>query len=194
MQKRRKALVWTLSGLFIAFALIFISKQPPHRDSEPVYKGLTLAQWLDVIARRRINGYFPVFQGRHESKDATPEQINEAEEAVRAIGTNALPSLLAWIQYEPSTPKRFYRGILALPPSPEHTRAFLWGLPGTKHELLAEYAVLGFRLLNTNALPAVADLSKLASDTKHPLTQIPAAKALLTVTNPTCAVNPRPVF
>jgi len=177
MQKRRKALVWTLFGLFIAFALILISTHPPYRNNEPVYKGLGLAQWLDIVARHRINGYFPAFQGRHQSKNATPEQVSEAEEAVRAIGTNALPSLLTWIRYEPSSPKRFYRGILDLLPLPELKRAFLWGLPGTKHELLAEYAVLGFRLLNTNALPSVADLSKLASDTKHPLTQIPAAKA-----------------
>ena len=186
MQKRRKALVWTLIGLFIAFAVIFIfapyrDNQP--RDNQPVYKGLALAQWLDIVARRRINGYFPTFQGRHQAKDATPEQVGEAEEAIRAIGTNALPSLVAWIRYEPSGPKRFYRGILELLPLPEHTRAFLWGLPGTKHELLGEYAVQGFRLLNTNAFPAVADLSKLANDTKHPLAQMSAAKVLLTVTN-----------
>jgi hypothetical protein len=184
MPKRRRAAVWILIGILIVFAVVLVWTKPRQRDSQPVYKGLTLAQWLDVVARGRINGYFPIFQkGRLHSKDATLEQIKEAEEAVRAIGTNALPSLLAWISYEPSHAKRLYRGILDLPPLPDHTRGFLWGLPGTKHEQLAEFAIQGFRLLNTNALPALADLSRLANDTKHPMTQILATKALLTVTN-----------
>jgi hypothetical protein len=36
------------------------------------------------------------------------------------------------------------------------------GLPGTRPERLAEFAVQGFRLLNTNVLPALPDLTKLA--------------------------------
>lgn len=66
---------------------------------------------------------------------------------------------------------------------PEHVRGFLWGLPGTKDERLQEFAVHGFRVLSTNALPAVAVLSKLANQTNHPYTQILAAQALSTVTN-----------
>ena len=185
MWGRRKVLGLTLLGVLIAITAVLVSTERRHRATQPVYKGLRLAQWLDVVARHRINGYDPVTssQGRQPSKDATPEQIHEAEAAVRALGTNALPFLLAWISYEPSSPYRFYRGILALMPLPEHTRAFLWGLTGTKREQLTEFAVQGFRLLNTNALPALADLTKLANDTNHPLTQIFAAKALLTLTN-----------
>jgi hypothetical protein len=52
-------------------------------------------------------------------------------------------------------------------------------------ESLPQFAVQGFRLLNTNALPALADLAKLASDTNHPRTQILATKALLAITNTT---------
>jgi len=84
-------------------------------------------------------------QTRQPAKDATPEQIHEAEEAIRVIGTNALPFLLAWINPKPNPLKRFYRNGLSLLPMPEHTRGFLWGLPGTKGDTLAQFAVEGFR-------------------------------------------------
>jgi hypothetical protein len=122
-------------------------------------------------------------RGRIDGQDATGEQITEAKGAVRAIGTNALPFLLTWIRFEAVYPKRFYRGILDLLPLPEHTRAVLWAVPGTKNERLASLAVYGFGILGTNALPAFEDLSRLANDPRHPLPQILAAKALPTVTN-----------
>jgi hypothetical protein len=62
-------------------------------------------------------------------------------------------------------------------------RGFLWGLPGTRDERQQEFAVQGFRVLSTNALPAVAELSKLANDTNHPYTQKLAASSLSTITN-----------
>ena len=179
MQKHRLALLWSLAVLLVVIIVLLAPTQPRNRANQPVYKGLNLAQWLDIAVRHRINGYYAKAPGR----DATAEQIHEAEEAVRAIGTNAVPPLLAWISYEPSLPKRFYRGILGLLPLPEHMRAFLWGIPRTNSEQLGYLAVAGFRLLNTNALPAFADLSKLANDTNHPLTQIAAGKALVTITN-----------
>jgi hypothetical protein len=178
-------LVQTFVALLIFFAmvLVFTSRRPPAK--QPSYKGLELAQWLDIVARHRINGYGPVIssQARQPAKDATPEQIHEAEEAVRAVGTNSLPFLLAWINPKPNPLKIFYRGVLGLLPLPEHTRGFLWGIPGTTEEHLALFAVQGFRLLNSNALPAVADLSRLANDTNRPGTQILAAQAIGDITN-----------
>ena len=86
---------------------------------------------------------------------------------------------MAWINPKPNPLKRFYRGVLDLLPLPDHTRGFLWGLPGTKDDTLAQFGVEGFRLLNTNALPVLANLSKMAN------TQTIAAKALRSVTNTT---------
>jgi hypothetical protein len=182
MCKRRKALLWSLFGILIVFAIILLSTQPRHPDTQPIYKGRSLAQWLDVAARHRINGYFETFQkGRPPSKDATPEQIHEAEESVRAIGTNALPSLLEWISYKPTPFKRCYRGTLNLLPLPDHIRRVLWA--PDRNEMRSWLAVQGFRMLNTNALPAVGVLSDLLKDTNHPYIQISAKFALLAITN-----------
>jgi len=181
MQKQRRAICWALGVLVLFITLVLLLTQTRNRITQPVYNGLSLAQWLDVVYRHRINGYAPAVtsHGRARAAAATPEQIHQAEEAVRAIGTNALPSLLKWISYRASTPKRFYRGILLLVPMPEQVRGFLWKPSYTKSEGLALLAVQGFTLLNTNALPARGTLSKLAGDPSCPQ----AAKALLAVTN-----------
>jgi hypothetical protein len=180
MWKRRRALFWTLGGLLFVVAVALVFTPPRHRDNQPVYKGLTLRQWLDVVARHRVNGYFATYQkGRPPARDATPEEIKEAEDAIRAIGTNALPYLLEWTGYKPSSPKRFFFGIIE--PLPQGVYSRLWGLTH-RREILAGQAVHGFRVLHTNAL-AFETLSKMANDTNNSLTQIPAAKALLTITN-----------
>ena len=181
MRKRRKALLWSLIGLSIVIAVVLVSMPPPHRNNQPVYKGLTLRQWLDVVARHRVNGYFTTYQkGRPPARDATPEEIKEAEDAIRAIGTNAFPCLLEWTGYKPGSAKRFFFGVIE-PILPQRVFNPLWGLTH-RREVTAEQAVHGFRILHTNAFAFVA-LSKMASDTNHPLTQIPAAKAVLTITN-----------
>jgi hypothetical protein len=172
MRKRRKVLVWTLIGLLFVFAVAFVVTPPGHRNSEPVYNGRTLAHWLD-----RANG------ARH----ATPEEIEEAEDAIRAIGTNAFPCLLEWTGYTPSLAKRRFFGGFAyiFVNSPSVLRMLvtdkLWLLTH-RREMLAEKAVHGFRVLHTNAF-AFEALSKMASDTNNPGMHDPAAKALLTITN-----------
>jgi hypothetical protein len=171
MRKRRKALVWTLIGLLFVFAVVLVFAPPRHHNNQPVYKGLTLAQWLD-----RANG------ARH----ATPEEIKEAEDAVRAIGTNAYPCLLEWTGYKPSLAKRRFFGRFAniFLNGPPVLRMLvtdkLWNL-SHRRERLADLAVQGLGILHTNAL-AFEALSKMASDTNNPW-QESAAKALLTITN-----------
>src|ERR1051326_24427 len=180
MRKRRKALVWTLIGLSILIAVILVSTRLPRRDNQPVYNGLMLAQWLAVVARHRVNGYFTTYQkGRPPSRDATPEEIEEAEDAIRTIGTNAFPCLLEWTGYKRSSAKRFFFGVIERLPQCVYSR--LWGLTH-RREMLAEQAVHGFRILHTNAF-AFEALSKMASDTNRPQMQMLAAKALLTITN-----------
>ena len=180
MWKRRKALLWTLVGLLIVFAVVLVSTPP----RQPVYKGLTLVQWLDVVERHRVN--FTTSNGRPTpGRDATPDEIKDAEDAVRAIGTNAFPFLLRWTGYKPSPAKRLFRGILEVTIDKTHVHWFVTdaaiGL-AYRREFLAELGVQGFRILHTNAF-ALETLSKLAADTNNPLMQEPAAKALTTVSN-----------
>lgn len=54
-------------------------------DDEPSYKGRLLSEWLgDMVAGRIWDGASPT------------------EKAVQAMGTNAIPTLLEWMSYEPS--------------------------------------------------------------------------------------------
>jgi hypothetical protein len=133
--------------------------------------GRTLTQWLDTTTRVGAN-----------RGNTTPQQVAAAEYAVQAIGTNAFPFLLEWTKYKTSSTKRFFLGVIDQTPLLAHVRGALWGLTHRREEL-AELGVQGFRILHTNAF-AFETLSKMASDTNNPLTQMPAAKALMTITNP----------
>jgi hypothetical protein len=123
-----------------------------------------------------------VWGPRADGKGPTLEQIREAEESVRAIGTNALPFLLEWVSYEPGRPKQFFKGLVELGPFRGQARSLL-NTTVYKHENLSDLAELGFAVLNTNALPAREQLSKLVSNTKDAGRQRAFGKILFTVTN-----------
>ena len=176
MLKRRKALVWTLIGLSFVIAIVLVL--PPPHDYQPVYNGRTLAQWLDVGAH---SPNARVWGPRNDGKGPTPEQLSEAAQAVRAIGTNAIPTLLQWISYKPSRPKRFIRGLLELLHMPQQAMFFLSG--GYKHETRSDLAQLGFAILNTNALPAREELSKLVRDANDAGRQRALENIRFTITN-----------
>jgi hypothetical protein len=53
------------------------------REREPEYNGKKLSEWLEISASRKYNDRWP-----------------QAEDAVRHIGTNALPWLSKWMSYE----------------------------------------------------------------------------------------------
>jgi hypothetical protein len=172
MRKHRKALVWSLIGLLVVIgAFLILAQLQPDLANQPVYNGRTLAQWLDTASRRN-----EVNSGR-----ITLQQIDVAENAIRAIGTNAYPCLLKWTQHKPSFAKRFFFGTLEMTPMLRPFQAKLWG-PTHMREQLAELGVHGFRILHTNAF-AFETLSKMASDSNNPWMQTSAAKALLTITN-----------
>src|SRR6266436_6483630 len=102
------------------------------REREPVYQGKTLSQWL------------------------APECRYEASaEAIREMGTNALPQLLSWATYE--TP--LWRGTLC--------RASLRWSPRLAHmfyDKTGEYtgrATWGFYMLGPRASPAIPSLVRL---------------------------------
>jgi hypothetical protein len=178
MWKRRKALVWTLVGLLFFLAILLVSTLSPPRANQPVYNGRTLERWLDVGAH---SGNRRVWGPRNDGRGPTPEQLNEAAQAVRAIGTNAIPTLLQWISYKPSGPKRFTRGLLALLHMPPQASYILTG--GYKPESRSDLAALGFALLSTNALPAHEELSKMVRDEKDGGRQSDLGEVLFSVTN-----------
>jgi len=59
-----------------------------ERYREPVYGGKKLSEWVSEYAANSMN-------------DMKPAPTQGAVDAIRHIGTNALPFLLKWIRYEP---------------------------------------------------------------------------------------------
>ena len=84
MPKRRQILLLLAAGLlvFVLWALL-------ARNREPSFQGRSLTQWLTICQMRWPDG-------------VKPNQIEQAEQAVRHIGTNALPHYLKCIAYEPA--------------------------------------------------------------------------------------------
>jgi hypothetical protein len=103
-----------------------------------------------------------------------------AVDAIRHIGTNALPVLIRWIQYEPGWKDSVGRKILT------------WPLLGKNHDVqrliwnMTEYraltAVNGFRILGSEANPALPELQRLADNPKAPETAIRATQCLILMT------------
>lgn len=81
MKGRRKKL-WILLGCAIAAVLILML----WREREPQYNGKSLSQWTALLTST-------------DNRDGL-ELAHKAEEAVRQIGTNGLPFLVRWIQYQ----------------------------------------------------------------------------------------------
>jgi len=119
------------------------------REREPRYDGRSLSEWLDLYS--------------FSMRKSVPSQ--EAADAVRHIGTNALPSLVTWVQEAQD-----------MPPWREHLfhLASHWNLGEPLVESLASpqlrvtRAVWGFYILGEDARGAVPDLARVASERKSP--------------------------
>src|SRR2546422_797856 len=84
--------------LLAGAALVAVSKL--STKGEPAYAGRPLSEWVLLYARLD-----PVKAG----SPAT----SEAAQAIRHIGTNALPLMVRWIQYEPPRWKHVLKPIAA---------------------------------------------------------------------------------
>jgi hypothetical protein len=90
----------------------------------------------------------------------------EARKAIRAIGTNALPCLLAWLSAEPDhqpTRQALQWAIVRLPNLPMLHSARTWAASDPVR-LHFEIAAVLFKTLGSDAAPATPDLEHLASD------------------------------
>jgi hypothetical protein len=124
------------------------------REREPSYHGKPLAFWIAQFCPQNPPSHLE----------------EEAEEAVRHIGTNAIPYLLRWMRYEePSTrpfPKVVVDTIMSHLP-----RSLGDHIPNTVQRWLAGWdnrmaggAPAGFAILGMAAAPAIPDLKELLKD------------------------------
>jgi len=137
-------------------------------EREPEYNGVPLTKWLE-----RYN----------DGNNA------EATAAIRRIGTNALPFLLRWIQYEsPGWRISLDHLHTRLPSSVQKARVVKW-LFKDKAEYRADLAVEGFSALRSAGKPASDELLRLAlaENSRARDTQRRATIALMNMTQ---AVRP----
>lgn len=141
--KRRKWII-LLAAVFMAGGLI--RAVAANQELEPSFKGKSLYEWL--CHYEAVDRSFPL-RGRHFTKVALEEALREPTAAVRQIGTNAIPSLLAWIEHNPPPPT-----TNRLLPS-----GTMYGISDQAH-----LAVLAFDILGKEARSACPALGRLASD------------------------------
>jgi len=130
-------------------------------EKEPEYQGKKLSAWLV----------------EYPFMDREPESIAEqnAVDAVRHIGTNALPYLLRWMRYErPAWRNTLYTLLRKLPSNGPLRVA---GRP----DILAGCTPYAFKSLGAAVMPAVPELVRLMSDRKAP--DVGRANAMWVLTN-----------
>jgi HEAT repeat protein len=131
-----RARVVLLAG-FILFAIAVVMSLP--KEIEPFHEERSLSEWLLL------------YQSSNPGKE-------EVESAVRQIGTNALPFLLKWITYDPPGWRRPFNTALARMPT-GIIRRF------RDTDLQKAYAARdGFRILGSQASPAIPDLTRIMHD------------------------------
>ena len=135
MKRRRLLLILLGSVASITLAILLWP-----REREPEYKGLPLSTWL------------------MRYRDDAPQAI----EAIRHIGTNALPYLVRWIQYErPAWRNSLFHLHSKLPSSMQKLGIFHWMI-NDQAEFRADLAVEAFSTLGPKANPATDELLRLA--------------------------------
>ena len=155
--KRRTITIAVLLCAAVAVAVVTINS----RDDELRYKGKRLSEWLALYQSDVYGQQSPEFA--------------QAEEAVRSIGTNALPYYLKWIRYEP--PAWRQRLMRYLPTRVWDNETFQ-GLIESGDSKRASLAFLGLGMLGTNALAALPELQLMMKDGRAPRTSSRAILAL----------------
>jgi hypothetical protein len=134
-------------------------------EREPEYQGKKLSEWILV----------------YNSGDADSATRHEAPQAVRQIGTNALPWLLNWIpNREPPWKSNLFYYFRKLPPAFQ-SRFIERSLAPVSQNRPQYLAVWGFWILHEQAAPAVPELARLAHDSRRPALAAQAMKCLFAV-------------
>lgn len=124
---------------------------PPKHD--PIYNGKRLTVWLE-----------------NYSLDATDAESRAADEAVRHLGTNAIPTLLRLLRASDSPVKVRFLALL------RKQHLFQIGYP--RASLLNGRAAWGFRALGPDAEPAVPALMKIYQQDISPFSRVCTVEAL----------------
>jgi hypothetical protein len=136
----RRLLLVLLASVAVAGAVVLIWP----KEREPVYQGKTLSQWLELH-----NGGVITWAGE--------VQVREAGKALRCIGSNGVPFLLRWAEYQPPAWKKKFSGIIRRLPVDLNFKDW-------KAERAA-LAWLALGDLGPQARSAIPELTRLMNDT-----------------------------
>lgn len=122
-------------------------------NTEPAYRGKSLSWWMAGFSA-----------SAHEDWDSL--EFREAAEAIRHIGTNALPHLLKRIDCQTTVSKTEHRlaGWLDVLPESIVPERFKVSSRRERKLLRAQQAVIAFQILGTNAAFAMPQLIRMAND------------------------------
>jgi hypothetical protein len=143
---RKQSTIWVLGGCASLAVLMAVLALPTQR--EPQYGRKKLRDWLELYG-----------QPFDRFKDG-----QEAAEAVRHIGTNALPWLLRWTDYEPPLWKQMlWTNAVAARRMP----GYFW-LRYRPSDNLNWLAKMGFEILGPQARPALREIKRRMVDWENP--------------------------
>ncbi len=177
MRSGRPAIARLLLVLGTLVILLFLCGLLYERPiPEPHYGGKSLSEWLALYPGAGRNGGVPT----------------EAELAVRAVGTNALPFLLTSLRYELPA---WRKGLLKLATRPVEGKTLEEGkvtygrsrIVG-KNARKTTLADMGFIILGTNAVSAIPELEALMKNNRKPDNGVRAIYALGEIGGPAIAV------
>jgi len=156
-----------LVALILLLLALPMAWHRPPLPPEPTFGGRTLTEWalLDPNAR-----------------NDNPRSL-EARAAVRAIGTNALPCLLAWLSRDPKPDPLRQTAKLVFPDISGFKSVRSWAEydPAVIH---FEVVPLLFGTLGPDAAPAIPELERLASDPR-------GRKSAYTATSSLAGIGPK---
>ena len=160
MCKRKGRVIITAACVALAVVAAMVR---PH-DDEPRYGGRSITQWIDRY---------------HQTDCRTSVERNEVEEAVRHIGTNAIPFFLYSLadSETPAWAERLGR-LLERAPLPAGIKTLPYS---HRRETRCNCAATAFQILGEQGAPAVPGLTKLLNMTNSFRPHFEAAFALTSV-------------
>ena len=150
MSKRRIRLIVGVCAV-LAIAIIALVM----RNREPSYQGKSLSDWL----------------GTNAFSKSSPSLTPETQEAIRHMGTNALPFLVEWVHYYSYDPacnsfkKRVRSFLPSLPYTLRHTLT-RWA-DRDEVEIRSQAAQFAFEPLGDLARPAIPELSAMMNQSAY---------------------------
>jgi hypothetical protein len=137
-------------------AIVCLLIIPSVQAAEPVYDGKALSEWLLALhADLSDEEQIAATQQNVDPAKLLEQKQSRAQEAIRQIGTNGLPTLLDIISVEQWDRKK----VLGKLKSKDFQKAA--GNKDIPTEVFRGLAVDGFGILSTNAEPAIPQLTKL---------------------------------